>query len=305
MSDKKPVRVVALSAESVVYESKNPGPEANFAHLMAFAEKSIAESPDIIVFPEFAMIGWPYLKADQVHALTETVPGDGPYYQQYVDLAKRSGAVVCGWIAEKSAEGVHHNASCLISPEGELIGVYRKTHPTASEEGAWYMAPGTEIPVFDLGFAKVGIAICWDMHFPETCRAILAQGADLILHPTIGNDRRDVCPVRCKENGLPMVVSIFKGASYAIDVVGNVTADLGEGNGGYLACDVDPWSHRSQKYGYTFRERDMTWARRNPDAYGVLADASKRVPWGQVFEEDGEPVRDESLKGKFPKLKNT
>lgn len=304
MSASGTVRVVALSASIEMYDGKNPGPEANFAHLMAHAEASIAEKPDIIVFPEFAMIGWPYLKAEEVHDLAEPIPGGKTYYPQYVELAKKSGAVVCGWVAEKEADGVLHNSSCLISPEGELIGVYRKTHPTASEEGAWYMAPGNEIPVFDLRFVKVGIAICWDMHFPETCRAILAQDADLILHPTIGNDRRDVCPVRCKENGLPMVVSIFKGASYAIDCVGNITADLGEGNGGYLVCEVDPFTHRSKKYGYAFRERDMTRARRNPEAYGILTEPERRVPWGEVFEDEGEPVSKDRLKQKFPKLKN-
>lgn len=304
MSQAQPVKVVALSAGLGHFAEANPGAEANFAHLMSFANASIEEQPDIIVFPEFAMIGWPYLKPDEVHALAETVPGDGYYYQQYVDLAIRSGAVVCGWIVVKASEGVLHNASCLIGPDGELIGVYRKTHPTASEESAWWMAPGTEIPVFDLGFVKVGIAICWDMHFPETCREILVQDADLILHPTIGNDRRDVCPVRCKENGLPMVVSIFKEASYAIDIQGNVTADLGEGNGGYLVCEVDPFTHRSSKYGYNFRERDMTRARRNPNAYAHLGEEYRRVRWGEVFETDGESVAKEDVRKKFPKLKN-
>jgi predicted amidohydrolase len=299
----RPVRVIALSAGLEHFENGNPGPEANFAHLMRSAEASIPEKPEIIVFPEFAMIGLPYLSPEAVHDLAEPIPGGDFYYRQYVELAKKSGAVVCGWIAERSAPGVLHNSSCLISPEGELIGVYRKTHPTASEEGAWSMAPGTEIPVFDLGFARVGIAICWDMHFPEVCRAILVQGADLILHPTIGNDRRDVCPVRCKENGLPMVVSIFKEASYAIDIRGKVTADLGETNGGYLVCDVDPFTHRSSKYGYDFRERDMNLARRNPAAYGTLLDDGLRKSWTRVFkEEDTGPVSEQDLLKKFPKL---
>jgi len=300
---KNSVRVVALSAGLAHSKDGNPGAEANFAHLMGYAEECIREKPDIIMFPEFAMIGWPYLSAYEVHRLSEPIPGGGYYYQQYVELAKKSGSVVCGWIAEKKSEGVLHNSSCLIGPDGNLIGTYRKTHPTASEEGSWWMAPGTEIPVFDLGFVKVGIAICWDMHFPEVCRAILVQGADMILHPTIGNDRRDVCPVRCKENGLPMVVSIFKEASYAIDPVGNVTADLGEGNGGYLVCDVDPHTHRSSKYGFAFRERDMNLARRNPGAYAPLVDSGAKLPWANVFhQKEGDSVSEQDLLKKFPKL---
>jgi predicted amidohydrolase len=299
------IRVVALSAGLDHFKDGNPGAEANFAHLMTLAEACISGKPDIIVFPEFAMIGWPYLSAEDVTKLAEPVPGGECYYRQYVELAKKSGAVVCGWIAEKESDDVLHNSSCLIGPDGNLIGTYRKTHPTASEEGAWSMAPGTEIPVFDLGFVKVGIAICWDMHFPEVCRALLVQGADMILHPTIGNDRRDVCPVRCKENGLPMVVSIFKEASYAIDVRGNVIADLGDSNGGTLVCDIDPHTHRSSKYGYDFRERDMTRARRNPEAYKTLVDTTTRVPWTEVFAgKEGEPISEQDLLEKFPKLKN-
>lgn len=172
MSNNKKIRVIALSAGNDHSRDGNPGAEANFDLMMQLAEDSVQHNPDIICFPEFAMIGWPYLSAEEVHEMAEPIPGDGYYYNRYVALAKNSGAVVCGWGVEKTAEDVFHNASCLIGPDGNLIGIYRKTHPTASEEGAWFMAPGKEIPVFDLGFVKVGIAICWDMSFPEVCRAV-------------------------------------------------------------------------------------------------------------------------------------
>ena len=82
-------------------------------------------------------------------------------------------------------------------------------------------------------------------------------------------------------------------------------ADLGDSNGGYLLCDVDPHTHRSSKYGYNFCERDMTRARRNPEAHRTLVDPTMRVTWTEVFaDNEGDPVSEQDLLGKFPKLKN-
>ena len=128
---KNTVRVVALSAGLAHSKEGNPGAKANFAHLMGYAEESIRERPDIIVFPEFAMIGWPYLSADEVHELSEPIPGGEFYYRQYVELAKKSGAVVCGWIAERESDGVLHNSSCLIGPDGKIAKAYDAVVPAA------------------------------------------------------------------------------------------------------------------------------------------------------------------------------
>ena len=216
------VRVVALSVGQEHFAQGNPGPEANFARLLEFAEASIPQQPDIICFPEFAITGCPYLSPEEVRAEGEPVPGDGPYYRQYAALARNSKAVVCGWMVEKETDEIYHNTSFLVAPDGAFIGQYRKVHPTPGEEGRWGFVPGDDIPVFDLGFVKLGIAICWDMSFPEVCRSIMLRGADLILHPTVGNDRRDMCPVRCKENGLPMVISVFTDSSYALDAANSL-----------------------------------------------------------------------------------
>ncbi len=304
MADNSTIRVMALSAGREHWAAGNPGPVANLDHLIALADESLIHQPRIIVFPEFAVTGWPYPDDEAFRATAETLPGEGPFYRRYVDLAARSGAVVCGWLAERGAEGVLHNTSFLVAPDGRLIGRYRKVHPTPSEEGNWWIAPGDEIPVFDLGFARVGIAICWDMDFPEVCRALLLGGADLILHPTVADDRRDICPVRCKENHLPMVISVYQHSSYAVDAEGAVVADLGEA-GGALICDLDLHTVRYRlKYGLWHDPRRMLLARRNPAAYGALVDPALTVPWHEVFETpDHRPLSDDDLRRRFPRLK--
>lgn len=304
MSDRPTTRIVALSAGRAHWAAGNPGPQANIDHLMALAAASAAEAPQIIVFPEFAVTGWPYPSEQVVRATGEPVPGDGPLYRRYADLARRTGAVVCGWLAERESAAIYHNTAFLVGPDGAFLGKYRKVHPTPSEEGNWWFAPGDDIPVFDLGFAKVGMAICWDMDFPEVCRSLLLGGAEVVLHPTVANDRRDVCPVRCKENHLPMVISVYEEASYALDASGTVLADLGEGAGGYLVCDLDlgrvDWR---SKYGLLHDPRQMLLARRRPGAYGALVDDSRVPSWSAVFTTtEHRPLADEDLADRFPRL---
>ena len=301
---RKNIRIAALSAGAPHYAAGNPGIEANFARLMELAGESIAARPDIILFPEFAMTGWPYPPSAAVRACGEPVPGDGPFYARYAELAQKSGAVVCGWLVERTGETTYHNTSALIGSDGKHLGTYRKTHPTMGEEGQWGMAPGGEIPVFDLGFAKVGIAICWDMDFPEVCRAHLLRGADLVLHPTVADDRRDICPVRSKENALPMVISIFQGGSYAVDGYGETIADLDTGNGGFLVCDVDLGEPATMpRYGYTADRRQRFLTRRRPETYAVLTDPSAVPPWGTGLQkDDGTAVSREEIDSRFPWL---
>jgi len=295
------VRVVALSAGPSHFRDGNPGTEANVSRLVSFAQQSRAEAPDLIVFPEMATVGWPFPSAEEVRRNAEQIPGAGSCYQRYVELARVCHAVVCGWLIEKDSDGCCYNTSFLVARDGAFIGKYRKIHPTAAEAGQWGTRPGTEIPVFDLGFVKVGICVCLDMSFPEVCRSILLRGGELILHPTLANDRRDTCPVRCKENILPMVVAVFQDSSYALDAFGGIVADL-HGDGGALVCDMYPHAgNRLEKYGFLRDPRATILALRRPEAYGPITDPTLVARWRDVFEtREGRPLTEQELRAVFP-----
>ena len=79
-----------------------------------------------------------------------------------------------------------YNAAFLIGPDGGLIGVYRKTHLPPGEDR--FLSEGTEYPVFETEFGRVGMLICWDLMFPESARILALNGADVILCPTLGFD---------------------------------------------------------------------------------------------------------------------
>ena len=86
------------------------------------------------------------------------------------------------------AEGHHHyNSLAMIDAKGAVMGVYRKSHipdgPGYSEK--FYFRPGnTGFKTFRTSFGTVGPAVCWDQWYPETARALMLEGAEILLFPT-------------------------------------------------------------------------------------------------------------------------
>ncbi len=109
----------------------------------------------------------------------------------FQDLAKALHVVLPISFFEKSGN-CYYNSLCVISPEGEKLGLYRKSHIPTGEcyEEKFYFTPGdTGFKVFDTEFGKVGIGICWDQWFLETGRLLALKGADFIFFPTaIGSE---------------------------------------------------------------------------------------------------------------------
>ena len=84
------------------------------------------------------------------------------------------------------------NSVAVIDADGEILGVYRKTHipdglPYAEK---FYFTPGdTGFRIFETRYGKIGIGICWDQWFPESARCMALQGAELLFYPTaIGSE---------------------------------------------------------------------------------------------------------------------
>jgi predicted amidohydrolase len=103
------------------------------------------------------------------------------------------------------------NTALLLSPAGQLIGRYDKTHLMGQDKTAF--APGGELPVFSVGEWKLALQICFDMRFPENWRILRRKGAELVIH--LSNASRSAAwkvPVlegairgRASENGMFVV----------------------------------------------------------------------------------------------------
>ncbi|MFQ3546634.1 nitrilase-related carbon-nitrogen hydrolase [Halobacillus rhizosphaerae] len=122
----------------------------------------------------------------------EEIP-NGPTTKQFQDLAKELGVVIVLPIYEKEGIATYYNTAAVIDADGSYLGKYRKHHiPQVGVGdkgyGFWekfYFKPGNlGFPVFDTAFAKVGVYICYDRHFPEGARLLGLNGAEVVFNPS-------------------------------------------------------------------------------------------------------------------------
>jgi predicted amidohydrolase len=170
-----------------------PGP-LTAASLAANAERAseltrrchAATGAELIVLPESVTTGFtPGIDREQLWDLVSELPG--PVLQPYADLAAELGIhLVLGTYERGPERGVVYNAAVVLSPAGELAGVYRKTHPFSSERvdrGGW-VTPGEDILVVDTPLGRIGVIICFDGDYPELARITALAGAELICRPS-------------------------------------------------------------------------------------------------------------------------
>jgi predicted amidohydrolase len=104
-------------------------------------------------------------------------------------------------------EHLVYNTAVLIGPDGNLIGKYRKVC-LPREEVVWGVTPGDEYPVFSTRLGKVGLMICWDVHFPEVARNLSYRGAEIIALPIWGGNPL-LASARAVENQVFLVTSAY------------------------------------------------------------------------------------------------
>jgi predicted amidohydrolase len=72
---------------------------------------------------------------------------------------------------------------------GNIVGKYRRTHPTVAEMVLKGVTPGDDYPVLETDFGRIGYQICYDNHFPEVARILSFKGAQIVLHPNMADNR--------------------------------------------------------------------------------------------------------------------
>jgi N-carbamoylputrescine amidase len=132
----------------------------------------------------------PYFCAEQEtkwYHFTEPVP-DGPTVKLMQKLAKKHKMVLIIPIYEVEQSGFYYNTAAVIDADGKYLGKYRKNHIPHTKPGFWekfYFKPGNlGYPVFETAYAKVGVYICYDRHFPEGARALGLAGAEVVFNPS-------------------------------------------------------------------------------------------------------------------------
>ncbi len=132
----------------------------------------------------------PYFCAEQNtrwYDLTEPVP-DGPTTKLMQRLAAKHRMVIVVPVYEKEMTGLYYNTAAVIDADGKYLGKYRKHHIPQVAPGFWekfYFTPGDGgYPVFNTKYAKVGVYICYDRHFPEGARILGMNGAEIVFNPS-------------------------------------------------------------------------------------------------------------------------
>ncbi len=189
------------------------------------------------------------------------------------------------------ADGQHYyNSLAMIGPDGKIEGVYRKSHipDGPGYEEKFYFRPGnTGFKVWQGAGTTLGVGICWDQWYPETARAMMLMGAEILFYPTaIGSEPHDpdldtsrlwrrAMIGHAVSNVVPVVASnrigneggqIFYGNSFICDERGDMLAEFGKDDTGVLVAtiDVDQAKRHRAAFGF-FRDR-------RPELYGRLVE---------------------------------
>ncbi|REE99628.1 carbon-nitrogen hydrolase family protein [Thermomonospora umbrina] len=161
--------------------------DANLDMAAAWIRRCVAATgAELVVLPESCTTGFtPGVPAGELWSLMSSIPG--PVTEPVQEAARDLGVHVClGTYERGPAPGVVHNAAVLVGPSGDVLGVYRKTHPFGDEDarrGGWVTA-GSEVCVVDTGLGRIGMAVCFDGDFPELWRIQAVRGAEVICRPS-------------------------------------------------------------------------------------------------------------------------
>ena len=161
--------------------------KANVDKAVDWLEKAAREhDADLIVFQETLTTGFVTgLGPNELWELVGDMPG--PMTDAVQRAAKAFGVHVVFPSYRRGPErGVVYNSSALIGPDGEIIGIYDKTHPFPAERcdcGGW-VTVGNRADVYETALGTIGMMICYDGDFPELSRVLAVKGAEVIVRPS-------------------------------------------------------------------------------------------------------------------------
>ncbi len=156
----------------------------NAAH---WVEDAIRGGARLLVFPEYGGMELTSLLPEKLQAdLRAQIPALGRFHDDFVAtyaaLAKRHGVHILAPSLPVEIDGAIRNRAWLLSPQGAAF--QDKRQMTRFEKEQWGVTGGETLKVFDIGAARIGIAICYDIEFPLIAHALSAAGADLVLAPS-------------------------------------------------------------------------------------------------------------------------
>jgi N-carbamoylputrescine amidase len=272
---------------------------ANIEKAISMVRHAAVVGANIVLLPE--LFETPYFCKDQEPEwFAEARPAEGnSTIARLSDLARELEVVLPVSFFER-ANNTYYNSVMVIDADGSQLGLYRKSHipdgPGYQEK--YYFRPGdTGFKVWRTRFGRIGVGICWDQWFPETARALVLQGAELLFYPTaIGSEPQDptldsrdhwqrVMQGHAGANLVPLVaanrvgrepgvsaITTFYGSSFIAGPTGEKIAEAERDGEAVLVAGFDLDKIRRQRDAWgVFRDR-------RPELYGALATADGQHP---------------------------
>ncbi len=242
----RPVVIAAINERP----TKSASAAASVEKFLQTTESKIQGKTDIIVLPEgITVVGTGKSYAE----VAETVPG--PTTERLGALARRKNAYIVAGIYEREGAAIY-NTAVLIDRSGKYAGKYRKVYlPREEMEGG--LTAGSEFPVFQTDFGKLGIMICWDVQYTDPARALALRGAELIVMPIWGGNTA-LGKARAIENHVFLASSGYDYPTYIMDPDGEILAEARErGSAATATIDLNrryPDKWLGEMRGRMFRE---------------------------------------------------
>lgn len=247
-------------------------PDTNIAQIDALLEDTAL--PDLLVLPELCNSGYNFTFHQQALDTAEEV-NSSPFVDFLTSLCEKHDIHIISGLNEREGDNLF-NSAVLIGPKG-WIGTYRKLHLFNTEKE--HFQPGDlGLPVFDIGWCKAGMLVCFDWFFPEAWRILALKGADIIGHPANlvlpGLAQRGV-PVHAMLNRYYTVTAnrtgqegdlTFTGLSTIASPRGEVLAQATQNGEELSSVPIDLALARDKQ----ITEHNHALQDRRPKAYGLL-----------------------------------
>lgn len=173
---------------ALIQQTAGPEKAENVERGIAALERAVAGGAELICFAELAFERfYPQFKADS-SAAENAEPVPGPITEAFSDKAREHGVVIILNLYEREGEKCF-DSSPVLDADGSLLGRTRMIHITDYEyfyEQGYYAPGDTGATVYSTKVGMVGVAICYDRHYPEYMRALALGGAELVVVPQAG-----------------------------------------------------------------------------------------------------------------------
>ncbi len=203
--------------------------------LSQWVQQAVAHGAQLLVFPEYAAMELARIAGRHIsldpHASIEALQYHiGHYEAAYSELSKRYGVfILAGSVPTRLTDGRFVNRAQFFSPKGQ--SAFQQKHMMTRFEAEWGISASAGLCVFDIGIAKIGIAICYDSEFPLIAHALAEAGAEILIVPSCTESLagyyrvKHSCAARALENQMYVIQSPTVGeAPWAVAVDVNVGA---------------------------------------------------------------------------------